>query len=53
MNKIEIEVVKFPAGNGTKLPYAVKVDGEYLRTRSGVARRFATEASARKWVDEH
>lgn len=45
-----IEVIAMPGGNGTKLPFAVKIHGEYLRTKGGVARRFATETAARKAV---
>lgn len=47
-----IEIIEFPAGNGTKLPYAVKIDGEYVRTAGGVARRFKTEDAARKFAEK-
>lgn len=44
---MNIEVIQMPGGNGTKLPFAVKIDGEYLRTKSGVARRFKTREAAK------
>jgi hypothetical protein len=44
----QIEVERAPAGNGVALPYQVSIDGELLRTKGGVARRFKTEEAARK-----
>lgn len=44
-------IERAPAGNGSALPYQVRVNGELLRTKGGVARRFKTEAAAQKALD--
>jgi hypothetical protein len=48
MAKQQTQVEQAPAGNGTARPYQVRFNGELLRTKGGVARRFKTEAAAQK-----
>lgn len=48
----ETRVERAPAGNGSALPFQVRVNGELLRTKGGIARRFKTEAAAQKALDE-
>lgn len=52
MEQQETRVERAPAGNGSALPYQVRVNGELLRTKGGVARRFKTDAAAQKALDE-
>ncbi len=35
-----------PEGNGTKLPWAARLGGDWLRSKQGTARRFKTRAAA-------
>lgn len=46
------QVERAPAGNGTARPFQVRFNGELLRTKGGVARRFKTEADAQKALDK-
>lgn len=45
------QVERLPAGNGTKLPFIARVNGEMLRNASGVARRFKTEEAAERAIE--
>lgn len=45
------QVERAPAGNGTARPFQVRVNGELLRTKGGIARRFKTEAAAQSALD--
>lgn len=44
------QVERAPAGNGTKLPFVARMNGELLRAASGVARRFKTEDAAERAI---
>lgn len=46
------QVERAPAGNGTARPFQVRFNGELLRTKGGIARRFKTEAVAQKALDK-
>lgn len=49
MNQVTYE--QADKGNGTKLPWQVRIDGELLRTKGGVARRFKTKEGAEWFVN--
>lgn len=52
MSNQTTQIERAPAGNGSALPFQVRVNGELLRTKGGIARRFKTEPAAQKALDK-